>query len=379
MIDNSIVKIIRPNRTEQKFLKRLQKINLISKKYPVYMGIDFEFNTKKVALMQILFEMHIKNKIVKRYYILYPPELSNEFIDYFKKNILANVNIFKILHGAESLDIPYIVNDLFDLSTETDQLINFFLSMVDTRYLCEYLNINESKKNICRIYDLLLDKQIITDEIKKKLEENEKEMGPIYEIIIDINTISNHMVTYGIHDVVYLVDLFLKLKSQVIIINPKDYYILLDCLRYALLEKREITNIGDDLIIINMMNNYFFYVNKTNNFDKNAEINEKNYYRINMLKTSTMLIDDFLLSYPNIAKLLLINYFRANILNLFRTIVYILILKYYKVKKSNTEEFNYKLDSKYIEICKELELLEFNYLVDLIKKFYIFVDIKLQK
>ena len=52
---------------------------------------------------------------------------------------MANTNILKILHGAESLDIPYLIDDNFNLELEPS--INFFLSMIDTRYMCEYLNI----------------------------------------------------------------------------------------------------------------------------------------------------------------------------------------------------------------------------------------------
>ena len=102
------------------------------------MGIDFEFNTKKVALMQILFEVHIKNKIIKKYYIIYPPNLDIILFDYFKYNIMSNIHILKILHGSESLDIPYIIEDFYNF--ELEPLINFFLTMIDTIYLFEYIN-----------------------------------------------------------------------------------------------------------------------------------------------------------------------------------------------------------------------------------------------
>ena len=62
MIENSIVRIVYSDlHLQNKFYILLKKINKIASKYPTYMGIDFEFNTKKVALMQILFEVHKKN------------------------------------------------------------------------------------------------------------------------------------------------------------------------------------------------------------------------------------------------------------------------------------------------------------------------------
>ena len=131
MIDISLVKIIRPNTNlEKHYNKRLKQFARLSKRYPVFLGIDFEFNTKKIALMQLLFEIHKDNQIYKKYYIIYPPELDMTF---FKEHILGNKNILKILHGSESLDIPYIVDDLF-LPNEFDLLINFMTSMIDTRY-----------------------------------------------------------------------------------------------------------------------------------------------------------------------------------------------------------------------------------------------------
>lgn len=37
-------------------------------------------------------------------------------------------------------------------------------------------------------------------------------MGHIYEIFIDINKLTDELVTYAIHDVVYLTDTYEKLK-----------------------------------------------------------------------------------------------------------------------------------------------------------------------
>ena len=125
-------------------------------------------------------------------------------------NILSNKKILKILHGAESLDIPYIVQDLFNY--DTIPIIDFFLSMIDTRYLCEYLNLILNKSKICSIYDMLLNFNIINENIKNKLDENEKKMGPIYNIFIDINNLSDELITYSIYDVVYLIKAYLIIK-----------------------------------------------------------------------------------------------------------------------------------------------------------------------
>jgi hypothetical protein len=390
MIDNSIVKVISPEKDIQdNFYKLLIKINIYSAKYPIYMGIDFEFNTKKVALMQVLFEIHKKNKIIKKYYILYPPNLNETVSDYFKYNIMGNTKILKILHGAESLDIPYLIDDYFNL--EIEPAIDFFTSMVDTRYLCEYLNLSNTKSNVCRIYDLLLDLNIITNEIKVKLESNEEKMGPIYEIFIDINKLTPELITYAIHDVVYINDMYFKLRDIIIKKNPRDYYLLVDSIRFCYMERRNITNIGDDLVIINKMNNYFYFINKANKKTEitlnkiltttNTTINEDKtdyYYRISMLKTSDIIIKDYIDSFDTLRFVLNINYIKTNVINLLKTIVFVVILQNYKVKASNTETIDYNLNNNYKDILDSLKIIEFNYLLELLNNFYEFTLIKLK-
>jgi len=390
MIDISKVKIIKSNNNLQnKFYKLLKKINNISKKYPTYMGIDFEFNTKKIATMQILFEVHKKDKIIKKYYIIYPQNLNQQILDYLKYDIMANHTIIKILHGSESLDIPWLVNEFFKM--ELKPTIDFILSMVDTRYLCEYLNISKSQKNICRIYDLLLMNGIIDQQEKDKLDENEDKMGPIYKIFIDINKMTPELITYAIHDVEYLADAFLNLKMQIIKNNPKDYYLLIDCMRYCFMERRGITIIGSDLVTINMMNNYFYYINKSNkktefvldkileDLDVSSNLDKVDYfYKVSLIKTYNIIIKDFLDSYDRIRYILSINYIKTNTVNLLRTILYTIIVRYYKVKSSNTEIVEYNLDDNYKLIIDKLKKLDLNYLVDLSDKFYEFSKIKLK-
>lgn len=387
MIDNSLVKIIKSDKKSQnKFYNLIKKISKLSKKYPVFMGIDFEFNTKKIALMQILFEIHKKDKIIKKYYIVFPPNLELEIYEFFKINIMANTSILKILHGSESLDIPYLVEVFFDMDIELG--IDFFLSMIDTRYLCEYLNIESSdKQNICRIYDLLEKTQIISAQEKLLLETNEIKMGPIYEIFIDINTLTPELITYSIHDVVYLIDLFQHLKTQIIKTNPKNYYLLIDAQRYCFMEKRDITNIGDDLILINQMNNYFYYINKSNT--KTEYILDKLklytppdktdfYHRISMLKTFEIIIKDFLDSFDGPRFIISVNYLKSNLINLLKTITYSIILKNYKVKATKIDIVDYDLESNIKEIIQGLEALDLNHLLDLINKFYDYVEMKLK-
>jgi len=262
--------------------------------------------------------------------------------------------------------MPYIIHELYN--NEINNIINFFQSMVDTRYLCEYINLRDKNKNICSIYELLVNANVISNEEKQKLDENEDNMGPIYKIIIDINNLTPELITYSIHDVVYLVDLYLTLKNDIIKNNPKDYFILCDAVRFTFMERRYISNVINDIItLINKMNNYFYYINKNKIFVKK-----------NFIETHNKCIKEFIDVNISLFNILNINYLKTYLINLFRTITYIIILKYFNVKESNTKSIDYNLNNEYTNIIDILKFMEFNYLVDVLNEYYDFVDIYLQ-
>jgi hypothetical protein len=356
--------LIRPHdkdrTSESYFYKYLKKIVRRSSKYKVLMGIDFEFNTKKIALMQISFETYKPSldKPLSRYFIIYPPELSKKTVNFLKDNILSNSKILKILHGSESLDLPYIVDELYN--NDMEGLIDFFLSMIDTKYLCEYLNDVYNKQKVCRIYDMLLNYEIIDQRIYQILDKNEDEMGPIYKIIIDINSLSEALKKYSIYDVIYLGKAFLTLKDMIIKYNPKNYYLLIDILRFSFMEKRDITNIGDDLVVINMMNNYFILVGS------------KKTYKLKLIDVYNQIIKNYMESYPSIKPLIEITYFKKNMLNLFKTIIYTILLDKYTIYSSSTETISYNINKNYKAIIDTIESLELNHLLDITKQFHQF-------
>jgi hypothetical protein len=388
LIDNNLIKIVRPGILEKKFRRALKRINKLSNKYTIYMGIDYEFNTKKIALMQIMFQIEkkstqsmskfmSKSNIIKRYYVIYPPELSDKTIKYLKKYAMSNINILKILHGSESLDIPYIVDDFYNLESELILVINFFLSMIDTRYLCEYFNFYHTKPNICRIYDLLVNLEIIDLNTKEKLDENEQLMGAIYEIFIDINNLTSELITYSIHDVVYLIELYKKLKLNIIKFRPKDYFILVDSLRYSFMEKRLVSNIGDDIIKTNMMNNYWINIKTKLNKSTNLTKSSDKIIKTNMNKIFELILKEFIESYDTAKYIFSINYIKSNLQNILKLLTYNKILINNKVNASNIEIVDYNFNNNIKEMFENLKILEFNHLLEFIQKFQTFIDDKL--
>jgi len=368
LLDISKVNIIRPGRSEQKFCKRLKQISKLAKKYDTYMAIDYEFNTKKIALMQIMFQIdRVDDKLdkkvdnpIKRFYILYPPELNEKTNYYLKKYGMSNLNITKILHGSESLDMPYITDEFYqkELSNKLHKVVNFFMSFVDTRYLCEYINLNDNRPNVCRIYELLENCNIITNEDKKRLEQNEQLMGPIYELFIDINNLEKNkeLIIYAIHDVVYLVDLYKILKLNIIQLRAKDYFILIDSLRYSFMEKRLVSNIGDDIIISNEMNNYFF-------------VKEKGLETIKLNQIFDLSIKQYTDSFESSKSIFKINYIKQNIQNLLKLILYNHICNKYTINATKSVKINYNLTKNVLLMYKNLKILKLYHLLNFIKQY----------
>ena len=176
-----------------------------------YLGIDFEFNKvsktdRDVALMQINLENDSNNGYI---FALYPPELSKEdnkiLID-----LLTNTRIIKILHGSESLDIPYLFNQLLITS---ENINNFCIGFNDTKYLCDYLHLEKGLKGKCSIYNLLADNKVITQNKVIELEKIEEITGPIYLVKIDVHNMSEYILKYSLYDVIYLPELIKKFLS----------------------------------------------------------------------------------------------------------------------------------------------------------------------
>lgn len=167
-------------------------------------GIDFEFNRiknkREIALCQINFIKNKKSDI----FLFYPPHIKKGF---FKKLLISDC--IKILHGSESLDLPYIFDNIID-ENDWD---SFCKNLIDTKHLCEYYN---SSNNIingkCKIYDLLSQMKVISKSKYDELMKNDKLMGNIWEINIDITKDSfiknKELIKYCVYDVLFLPQLF---------------------------------------------------------------------------------------------------------------------------------------------------------------------------
>jgi hypothetical protein len=279
-------------------------LNLKFNKSISYLGLDFEFNTKKVALMQINFEQPnldlYNNSLI---FMFNPNQLSHNWKLFFIQKILCNLNCYKILHGSDSLDIPYLYSEL--LFNNNKYIQKFTSRFIDTKFLCEYKyyvkNLNLGK---CKIYHVLKDDGIITIRKYDELLKNEINMGPIYDIIINVNSMSKHLINYTLYDVLYLTHLVDNFKKI------QNYSLIIEITQFIFLEKRKVTN-NIPYDEINKINNFIFIYN-----NKKLRLNDifKNIF--------SKFINSSILN--NILK---INYFKNTLTMLFKFIFFIEICK----------------------------------------------------
>lgn len=310
-------------------------------------GIDFEFNKvrkgeRDVALMQINMENDLD---VAYIFILYPPELNKRTHDLLIK-LITHKQIFKILHGAESLDIPYLFGQLLINKNLID---GFCSNFYDTRFLCDYYHIEKNIQGRCSIYYLLLEQQIITKEKFDELEKIEEKTGPIYLITIDIHKLGFHVLRYSLYDVIYLPELirkFLQMSWPYTNLVPE-----VTCMinKY----KRDSTNKFNEFDkIINSMNLYFIY--EGNNRISLNEIWE---------------IYNVTIKEKYLVKVQQIPYFKKFIEMIMKFVIYQNLNKYFEIwvnKKDLLKNINWKQLWNEIELYKNFKK-SINYYNNLIK------------
>ena len=81
--------------------------------------------------MQLCFDNEI--------FIIHPDQLDKNWKIFFIEKILCNEFAFKILHGSDSLDLPYIYDQL--LQKNSNLIIKFNRQFADTKFYVNTLSI----------------------------------------------------------------------------------------------------------------------------------------------------------------------------------------------------------------------------------------------
>jgi len=321
------------------FLLFLRIFYLVDPSNTNYLGIDFEFNTKIAALIQICFEGFkiIDDRTIYSFIFIFDPnQLNKDDMNCLIKNYLINNKYLKLLHGAESLDVPYLFETI--LKNNKGYIKQFTKNYIDTRYLCEYYNREFLKNdNKCKIYYAILKLGVIDKNIFDKLIKNQDDMGPIYEIKININNINKNLLKYTLYDVLFLKSFFLKFIYQ----NKNDinkvyFTVIPEITQFIMLEKKNITNffLKYKVEIDKRNNNYTF-------------INNKFFKLIDIFKN---IVKSIALSKINLKFLLDINYYRTYLLYIIKLLTYNFVIKNYTVFASKNVKVIKLLDINIVNI-----------------------------
>lgn len=292
-----------------------------------FVGIDFEFNEQKIALCQMSLFFKGKNKYI---WIFDPRELSNIQVNYIIKFIYNSNNIYKLVHGSDSLDIPYLFNDFFNNDKNT--IHKFVNRMIDTRFLCEYEKIaNNCDNKKCSIYDAMLYVGTINDDEYRYLTNITTNMGLVHQITWDVHDMSVYHIEYALYDVFYLEPFLIDIFNFCPELD-KQLLLVIDNIRFIFLEKWEVETLTKYLKpLVDSSNNYFIK-------RKNGDIKLIDIYN-RMLDNPNNII--------NISKnLLKINYFKSSLTMIFKYIVYYFCKINYTVNETNKiiHQNNFDLD-----------------------------------
>lgn len=321
---------------------------IISNDKKKYVGLDFEFNSspngKQIALLQIILESKNKNSNI---FIFYPPDLNNKQINILI-TLLTDYKIKKILHGAEALDIPYLFKNIFI----TNELRNKFCqNLFDTRYMCEYMHIDNKINKKCKIYSILLELNVINNKQYNMLLQNEENMGPIYEININIQNLSNNVILYSAFDVLYLPTLLKQFPQNTIYNNLISD---ITCFNYK--DKYDNFFVKPFSEILNKLNN-FFIKTPTGNL-KLIDISYYYYYTRNKI---------FL-------NLIEINYFKKFLKTFIKFIVYKNIYKLFDVYVNNMMKTN--MNTQFKELKNKFKFIN---IPPILNKFLIELKLDIKK
>jgi hypothetical protein len=291
-----------------------------------YLSIDLEFNGKNVALMQLHFETPTMNFI----FIVDPNEFSEEYKELFCQNLLENRFVIKIMHGSESLDLPYIYRVL--LNNNSNKIHKFTNSLFDTRFACEYVKFYNNDNNPkCTLYTALLDYDVIDKQQYQSFLDLYNEMGPIQDIAWSVHNLGKAQLKYAYFDVVYLRYLYSNIvkKSSVTTTIYKGLQILPEIFRLVCLERAGVTNIID--IAKNesdKMNNYIVYTKTESN---------------KMIDIYNKIIENLIIDDSNISVFIKITFLKKSCISLFKKVIYTQISREYQIYIKKGTKFTEQL------------------------------------
>jgi len=326
-----------------------------------FVGIDFEFNQRKIALMQICFETIPDKNIetINYIWLINPGLFIQQEINIMNDLLMLNNNIYKIFHGPDSLDIPYMYQYLFN--NDQNKIVQFTSKLFDTRFLCEYYKLSINQDRNCSIYDALFYFDTIDKNKRDDLEKVHEDMGPVQDVSWNIHKMSSFHIKYALYDVLFLNKYLTNIFNCVSKNTPDKkftYKYIVPLIRFIFLERREVTNITEYCKNkINPVNNYLIKYHNSNHTLINLYSDIISDFSIN---TNDGIID--------INLMLLVGYIRKSFVFILKFIIYCIIIDKYSVYIKKNDIYSEKFNIN--ELYDQFNKFKFTHLLDFSKLFY---------
>lgn len=334
-----------------------------------YIGIDYEYTARKIQLAQLNFEHHEDLRSIIM--VVSPNDLKEIMMEHFVKLIICNRFIKKILHGSDSLDIPYMYEHM--LANDPDKIIKFTKTLIDTRFLCEYYKLNKPNAldGRCSIYDSdnnssavfyfgVIDEQQQQNLAKLLMED----LPAPNDIVWRISKLNTSQLRYAVYDVLYLKWFYYRIihlateevaddlaKKSVIELYKK---VLNELTSFSYLEKKNITYMLEKCKTeVDPVNN--FMVRKPTKILKLIDI----YNDVSKNITTAVPRTD-------IDKIIKVNYYKGPVTTILKRMTYAIISRKCRVFKDKTTTWNDKMDNQFI--FEFLKMMEFYHLEKMLRE-----------
>lgn len=333
-----------------------------------YIGVDFEYTNKKIQLAQLNFEHNVTLQGIIM--MVSPNELEPVMMENFINLIICNKYIKKILHGSDSLDIPYMYNHM--LQNDPNKIIRFTRTLIDTRFLCEYYKLTRSdpSDNRCSIYDedparsAIYYFNVISEEQQNKLTELLQSMPAPHDIQWNIKKMPLSQSIYASRDVLYLKFAMMKIievatKDEDTDLGKKSVielykHVLNEITQFVYLERNNITFLMTKCKEeVDVVNNYF--IRKPNGILKMIDV-------FTQVSTGLETTDPKV----NIDKLTKVNHFKVPVMTIIKRLVYGYISQKCRVQKDKSTTWTDKLSNQFI--FDFLEKMNFYHLLKMFKE-----------
>lgn len=286
-------------------------------------GLDYEFDKGKIALHQLSFYPDSEKNVI---FLVDPVFITGVNKKLLVKHVYISKCI-KIVHGSDSLDIPYIYDGL--LGKNRKLFLKFVRYMYDTRFMCEMNKILNNVGNIkCSLYDAMLFFKTISNEKYNELDNINKKMGPIYNVVWDVIALDGLNLKYALYDV-----LFLR-KFVYDIINRSSNGKILSAVKLMPYLERFIYVEKQDSKIISYVKGI---IDKINNFE--LQINGSKKRLIDLFNSSVTQIE-ITKSGVTLDDIMKISYFKGTLVYLFKFVLYSVLFDKYDIYESRQVIYN---------------------------------------